>query len=280
MKSLHWGFLLAVVTLDVSSGASSARSQDPCDPKQINVGRAEGVAGRSVEVEVTGVVSCEVTGFSFAVGHAGGILRFVGAAPGQFFVDHAGADLSFQGIGYNAEGYALIYCLFDISNPITVPPTAIPQGTVLATLTYEILESAQEGETPLLNRTRTYGSPNPISNIYSGKPGDAPIEPQLADGLVAILTGEPEGEFLRGDSNDDGELDISDPVYTLNFLFLGSTTPACEDAADANDDGEMDLSDAIWMLSFLFQGGPAPPAPGPFLRGPDPTPDGLGCTRS
>lgn len=29
------------------------------------------------------------------------------------------------------------------------------------------------------------------------------------------------GEFFRGDSNHDGALDITDPVYELNFLFLG-----------------------------------------------------------
>ena len=53
--------------------------------------------------------------------------------------------------------------------------------------------------------------------------------------------------------------------------------PPCDDAADANDTGEVDLSDPIFGLNFLFLGGPEPPAPGTRVCGPDPTPDPLGC---
>ena len=31
--------------------------------------------------------------------------------------------------------------------------------------------------------------------------------------------------FRRGDSNGDGALDISDPIYTLQFLFTGGQAP-------------------------------------------------------
>jgi hypothetical protein len=49
------------------------------------------------------------------------------------------------------------------------------------------------------------------------------------------------------------------------------------DAADANDDGGVNLSDPVWIYNFLFQGGPPPPAPGPTSCGPDPTADSLIC---
>ncbi len=82
--------------------------------------------------------------------------------------------------------------------------------------------------------------------------------------------------FTRGDGNADGALDISDPVATLGFLFLGDAPPACLDAVDANDDGVPDLSDAIYSLAFQFLGG-APPPP-PFGEcGEDPTADALNC---
>ena len=280
MSRLPYISLSSLLALCVLLLTNSTLSQDPCDPKKIEVGSAAGAAGHRVEVSVTGAVSCEVTGFSFAVGHDSEVLRFVSAVPGQFLVDHAGADLSFQGIQHNAEGYMLAYCLFDISNPITVPPTAIPEGTVLATLSYEVLENTPEGVvTLLLNRTRAYGSPNPISNIYSGKPGEAPIEPQLSDGQVTVISVPPEGDFIRGNSNGDLVVDISDPVHSLSYLFLGYEAPPCLDAADSNDDGLVNISDAVYTLSFLFQGGPEPLAPGPFgPPGSDPTPDKLVCT--
>jgi len=83
--------------------------------------------------------------------------------------------------------------------------------------------------------------------------------------------------FLRGDSNGDGQVDIADPIATLCFLFLGTTTITCQDSADANDSGTLDLSDAVTTLGCLFLGSP-PTLPSPYpARGPDPTPDELGC---
>ncbi|MBI4584270.1 MAG: RHS repeat protein [Planctomycetes bacterium] len=83
--------------------------------------------------------------------------------------------------------------------------------------------------------------------------------------------------FKRGDSNSDGTLDISDPIHSLEFLYIGKPGPTCMDAADANDDGGLDQSDAIYSLEFKFLGGPPPPPP--FLEcGADLTSDDeLGC---
>jgi hypothetical protein len=81
-----------------------------------------------------------------------------------------------------------------------------------------------------------------------------------------FLSGVP---FVRGDSNLDGRVDITDAIVTLLYLFGGSPQPHdCRDAMDANDAPDergiraLDLTDAIRVLSFLFLGG-APPSP-PF----------------
>ncbi|MGH9361648.1 MAG: hypothetical protein ACRD2T_07000, partial [Thermoanaerobaculia bacterium] len=82
--------------------------------------------------------------------------------------------------------------------------------------------------------------------------------------------------FLRGDSDGNFALDISDPVHLLSFLFLGGAAPACLDAADADDSGILDLSDALYVLGFLFLDGA--PVPSPLGKaGVDPTPDLLSC---
>jgi len=82
--------------------------------------------------------------------------------------------------------------------------------------------------------------------------------------------------FVRADSNTDGEVDISDAIFTLSELFGGGRLGACENAADANDDGKVDISDAIFTLSHLFGDGRAPSAPH-LDCGEDPTEDDLGC---
>jgi hypothetical protein len=85
--------------------------------------------------------------------------------------------------------------------------------------------------------------------------------------------------FLRGDSNSDGKVDLSDAVATLGFLFLGGETPACMDAADADDRGTVEITDAILLLGVLFLGNGAVPQPYPDC-GSDPTSDALGCERN
>ena len=82
--------------------------------------------------------------------------------------------------------------------------------------------------------------------------------------------------LLRGDANADGNVDVSDALVTLNYLFFGSDEPACLDAADANDSGEVDISDPIFLLGALFLGGDPVPPPFPDC-GPDPSGDALGC---
>ena len=85
-----------------------------------------------------------------------------------------------------------------------------------------------------------------------------------------------DGVFMRGDSNQDATVDLSDAVNTLNVLFLGSGSLRCADAADANDDGPINIADAIYTLSHLFTGGPEPPPPFPSA-GRDITDDPLDC---
>jgi hypothetical protein len=81
--------------------------------------------------------------------------------------------------------------------------------------------------------------------------------------------------FLRGDSNSDGGVNISDPINTLNALFSGGDRAPCFDAADANDDSEINITDPLRTLSFLFgSGDPLPGGPDCSL---DLTADDLTC---
>lgn len=82
--------------------------------------------------------------------------------------------------------------------------------------------------------------------------------------------------FIRGDGTSDGLLDVSDAIFTLNFLFLAGGLPECFDALDADDTGDLNVTDSIWTLNFLFLGGPPPPPPFPEA-GVDPTQDSLDC---
>ncbi|MGQ9592722.1 MAG: hypothetical protein ACUVYA_20790 [Planctomycetota bacterium] len=69
--------------------------------------------------------------------------------------------------------------------------------------------------------------------------------------------------FRRADSNGDGKVDISDPIATLSWLFLGAERLPCTAAGNSNGDAKVDISDGVYTLNFLFLGGTAPPEPFP-----------------
>ena len=101
--------------------------------------------------------------------------------------------------------------------------------------------------------------------------------------LLSLLPGEAlpqeaSRDFRRGDVDASGVVDISDPLFSLTFQFLGGVVLVCHDAADYDDSGVVDISDPIFHLTHQWFGSfPPPPAPGPRVCGPDPTEDSLGC---
>jgi hypothetical protein len=88
----------------------------------------------------------------------------------------------------------------------------------------------------------------------------------------------PEGAvFLRGDTDGNGALELTDPIVNLTFQFIGGTVLACMDAADFDDSGTLEITDPIANLSRQFAGGEPAPAPGSASCGLDPTEDELTC---
>ncbi len=78
-------------------------------------------------------------------------------------------------------------------------------------------------------------------------------------------------EFIRGDVDENGLINIQDYVACMNGPPF-----SCDDAADVNDDGVLDALDCEYLYNYLFSAGPPPPPPFPDC-GLDPTPDALGC---
>ena len=70
--------------------------------------------------------------------------------------------------------------------------------------------------------------------------------------------------FRRGDADNNGTVNVSDPIYISEWLFNGGPEPGCLNQADANNDNAINNTDVIYLINWLFSDGPAPPAPGPF----------------
>jgi hypothetical protein len=98
-------------------------------------------------------------------------------------------------------------------------------------------------------------------------------------------------QFVRSDCDADGNVNITDAVRILNYIFLGGPPCNCLDAGDADDNGALNIVDPIRLLCWLFGNCPPLPAPAPVDSlgtsagsydpmkscGSDPTADALGC---
>lgn len=73
--------------------------------------------------------------------------------------------------------------------------------------------------------------------------------------------------FVRGDTNDDGVIDIADGVTVLEYLFSEGNPPTCFDAANVSVDSNLDIGDPITLFNYLLLGGPPPAAPFPDCGG-------------
>jgi len=74
--------------------------------------------------------------------------------------------------------------------------------------------------------------------------------------------------FVRGDADSDLRITVLDAIRLIAILFEGDPRrPPCESALDANGDGDINLTDPVFLLDFLL--GVVPTIPPPF---PEPGP--------
>ncbi len=66
---------------------------------------------------------------------------------------------------------------------------------------------------------------------------------------------------MRGDVNHDGapNIDISDLVYMVDYMFTGGPPPPCMEEGDIDASGGIDISDLVYLVDYAFNGGSLPP---------------------
>jgi formylglycine-generating enzyme required for sulfatase activity len=97
--------------------------------------------------------------------------------------------------------------------------------------------------------------------------------------LLAVGSLRAQTRFIRGDTDGNGQLEMSDAIRVLGYLFLHTPDALdCLEAANANAGEGLDISDGVYILSYLYLDGKAPPMPYPSC-GLDPLGTPLGCER-
>ncbi|MGB2980447.1 MAG: dockerin type I domain-containing protein, partial [Candidatus Zixiibacteriota bacterium] len=65
-------------------------------------------------------------------------------------------------------------------------------------------------------------------------------------------------QFICGDCNGDGTIDVGDVVYLVNYLYKNGSAPDPVEAGDANGDDTVDVGDVVYLINYLYKAGPTP----------------------
>jgi len=175
------------------------------------------------------------------------------------------------------EGYITGAHILHLTMPVALP---VNTEVEVARFAFEVLDGVGETTTELefVDGGQDPHAGGPTNNRVTI--GGTPLTPDALPSFILIgatLHVLPDVTiFIRGDTNGDEQIDISDAQSALGYLFLGSTRPVCLDAVDVNDDGELNVTDPVALLSYLFLGAEPPAAPFPN-SGEDPTIDRITC---
>ena len=74
-----------------------------------------------------------------------------------------------------------------------------------------------------------------------------------AGGYQVYIKGEPMEDFLRGDVNGDGEVNISDITALVDILLGGSMDKYPFERIDVNGDGEINITDVTILVDLLIK---------------------------
>jgi len=91
------------------------------------------------------------------------------------------------------------------------------------------------------------------------KSGRSPCGPGLAVLMALILVfASPAFSSVCGDINGNGQIDILDATFLINFLYRGGQTPPDLRTADVDGSGSLNILDISYLVNWLYNGGPGP----------------------
>jgi hypothetical protein len=68
-------------------------------------------------------------------------------------------------------------------------------------------------------------------------------------------------DFVCGDVNADGRINLLDVSFVINYIYRGGPAPDPIAMADVDHSGKIDLLDVSYIVNYLYRDGPAPSCP-------------------
>ena len=88
-----------------------------------------------------------------------------------------------------------------------------------------------------------------LANVILGTIDGTNLPLSISDGVITLLD---EPVFLPGDANCDGEVNIQDVVCMLSYILGNIPHPFCFENADLNQDGIIDITDGVSTVNIIL----------------------------
>ena len=154
-----------------------------------------------------------------------------------------------------------------VTQPETISPSPTPSSAPVDPPIFEtpgptnITASPQAGEQINWQVLASGGGTQTVGDLVLGSTiGQTAAGPSSA-GSYLLQSGFWQnfgGGFLCGDLDQSGDVNISDVVYLVAYIFSGGPAPDPLAAAEVNCDGSINIADAVYIIEYIFTHGAAP----------------------
>ena len=77
--------------------------------------------------------------------------------------------------------------------------------------------------------------------------------------LATLITVARSYGYTIGDPTGDGNIDLADLVFLINYIYKGGPAPNPWQTCDLTCDAQVGLDDVVFLINYLYKNGPAPP---------------------
>jgi photosystem II stability/assembly factor-like uncharacterized protein len=268
-RTTDYGINWESISSNLPEGPINDVIVDPQNPSVLYVGSDVGVyatydLGGSWEPLGTGLPITTVHDLAF---HKATRKLVAGTHGRSMFSCQLGVADTIHGLEVLSAGDVSTVNAIDAQVVFSVENTGLVTDTFDVTVSGELeWEISPESYWVALNAGETETSAVNVSVPYNATLGNTDIIT-----LVAVSRGNPYFDdyallsltvtAIRGDANHNDEIEPSDVVFLLNYLFRGGSAPEIIETGDCNCDEVVDAADVVYLISYLFRSGPLPCAP-------------------
>lgn len=156
--------------------------------------------------------------------------------------------------------------LFSLDTKNPSPPTITNYKPITSQQTEEISGSKEVNSSIFINGSQVVSSTitdvwSAFVNLSLGANNFSITDKDLAGNestLENITITRFDNNFVCGDADSDGSINVGDVVFLVQYIFGGGPAPVPLIAGDADSDGSINIADAVFLINYIFSHGSAP----------------------